>query len=326
VKRLVRGLLLLSSALLSSNAAWAQARRMLWGDTSRLGRPFAKDPSVIRFGGRYLLYYSMPPYADDHAGNGWAIGIAESRDLIEWIKAGEFVAGAEYEARGIAAPFAKVIDGRVHLLYQTYGNGAHDAICHAVSGDGLRFERDGTNPIFYPTGDWNAGRAIDAEIVKDGKRWLLYAATRDPAMKEQMVVGAVSYGGWSRSEWKLMADHPLLKPELAWEQNCIEAPTLLQHDGVFYMFYAAAYNNAPQKIGLARSTDGVRWERVGTQPFLANGKPGEWNSSESGHPGLFVDDDGQTYLFFQGNNDNGRTWLLSFVKLGWRNGLPYIAS
>ncbi|MCL4402085.1 MAG: glycoside hydrolase, partial [Acidobacteria bacterium] len=59
-------------------------------------------------------------------------------------------------------------------------------------------------------------------------------------------------------------------------------------------------------------------------PFLANGKPGEWNSSESGHPGIFVDDDGQTYLFYQGNHDGGKTWLLSFVRIGWKDGWPYV--
>ena len=88
MKRLTSRSLVWVAALLSSHAACAQtprvapSRHVLWGDTSRLGRPFSKDPSVIRFRGRYLLYYSMPPYADDRAGNGWAIGIAESRDLI----------------------------------------------------------------------------------------------------------------------------------------------------------------------------------------------------------------------------------------------------
>jgi beta-1,2-mannobiose phosphorylase / 1,2-beta-oligomannan phosphorylase len=90
------------------------------------------------------------------------------------------------------------------------------------------------------------------------------------------------------------------------------------------MFYGGAYNNAPQQVGLARSTDGVRWERVGDGPFLPNGAPGTWNSSESGHPSVFVDEDGQAYLFFQGNNDRGRTWKISFVRLGWRNGRPVV--
>jgi hypothetical protein len=297
-----------------------------WGDTSRLGRPFSKDPSVIRFRGRYLLYFSMPSFGDGRPSDGWGIGIAASTVLGNWTKVGEFLAGEPYEGIGVAAPFAMVVDGRVHLFYQSYGSGPKDAICHAVSTDGLRFERDPTNPVFRPTGDWNVGRAIDAEVVRWDRRWLLYVATRDPQMKVQMLAGAVSEGGFDRASWKMLADRPLLKPELTWEQDCIEAPTVLTRGGTMFMFYGGAYNNSPQQVGLARSTDGVRWERVGEGPFLPNGKPGAWNSSESGHPSVFVDDDGQTYLFYQGNDDQGRTWRISYARLGWRDGRPVVVS
>lgn len=299
---------------------------MLWGDSSRLGRPFSKDPSVIRFKGRYLLYYSMPGAADGVTMQGWAVGIAESRNLIEWRKIAEVLPEQPCESKGLCAPFAKVIGGKVHLFYQTYGNREKDAICHATSEDGVRFIKDPTNPIFHPTGDWNAGRAIDAEVVEFQGRWLLYAATRDPAMKVQMVIGAEAdpQKGFGRDAWRMLADRPLLKPELPWEQDCIEAPSVVVRRDTLFMFYAGAYNNAPQQIGCAKSKDGIHWERISRQPLLANGQPGEWNSSESGHPGAFVDDDGQTYLFFQGNNDKGRTWLLSFVKIGWKNESPVV--
>ena len=33
------------------------------------------------------------------------------------------------------------------------------------------------------------------------------------------------------------------------------APSLLQQKGVYYLFYAGAYNNAPQQIGVATSKD-----------------------------------------------------------------------
>jgi long-subunit acyl-CoA synthetase (AMP-forming) len=58
------------------------------------------------------------------------------------------------------------------------------------------------------------------------------------------------------------------------------------------MFYAGGYNNEPQQIGCAVSTDGIRWKRLSKKPFLPNGAPGSWNASESGHPGVFVDKDG----------------------------------
>lgn len=39
-----------------------------------------------------------------------------------------------------------------------------------------------------------------------------------------------------------------------------------------------------------------------------------------------IANNGTLYLFYQGNNDGGRTWLLSFVRLAWRDGRPVIAA
>ncbi len=39
-----------------------EQKMMMFGDTTRLGRPFSKDPSVIKWQGRYLMYYSICPY------------------------------------------------------------------------------------------------------------------------------------------------------------------------------------------------------------------------------------------------------------------------
>jgi hypothetical protein len=90
------------------------------------------------------------------------------------------------------------------------------------------------------------------------------------------------------------------------------------------MFYAGGYNNDPQQIGVATSPDGLQWTRLLAEPLLPNGRPGEWNSSESGHPGVFQDEDGRTFLFYQGNDDRGRTWHLSSLELAWRGVTPYI--
>lgn len=294
-----------------------------YADTSR-GRPFSKDPAVVRFQDRYLLYYSLPPYKDGRPNDGWAIGIAQSDDLEHWTKASELLPEQACERNGLCAPGAIVLNDRVHLFYQTYGNGPRDAICHAVSGDGVRFQRDPTNPVFRPTGDWNCGRAIDADVIVTGDQLLLYYATRDPAMAVQMlgVASAPLGSGYGRAAWTQRCEAPILKPELPWEQDCIEAPAVCWHGDALYMFYAGAYNNRPQQIGCAVSRDGIAWQRLSDEPCLPNGRPGEWNACESGHPFAFVDENEQTYLFFQGNDDVGRTWTLSYVRVGWENGQP----
>jgi hypothetical protein len=115
----------------------------------------------------------------------------------------------------------------------------------------------------------------------------------------------------------------MLKPELPWEGECIEAASVIRRNGKLYMFYAGGYNNWPQQIGVAESKDGIHWTRLSDQPFLANGKPGEWNSSESGHPHIF-DDGKRTFLFFQGNDDNGKTWWISNVEVFWEKKVPVL--
>ncbi len=309
--------------------------RMLWADTVS-GQPFSKDPAVVKFQGKYWLYYSIPPYAAK-GNRGWTIGVAQSHNLVDWRKVAELSNTGPAEQNGFTAPGAIVLGDRVHLFYQTYGNQQQDAICHAWSDDAVHFQRNPTNPIFRPTGDWNCGRAIDADVVPHEDKLLLYWATRDPEMKVQMqgVAAAPLDCDFARGKWtQLNLEGPILKPktptpldapdlDLTWEGKCIEAAAMARHDGRLYMFYAGNYNNAPQQIGVAVSEDGIHFKRLSDKPLVPCGPPGSWNHRESGHPFLFQDDDGQDYLFYQGNDREG-TWYLSVVAIDWKDAVPVV--
>ena len=297
--------------LIAMNASSQQKPLVYFSDSSRLGRPLAKDPKVVWYKNVYWMYYSIP--ANDKTG--WGIGIAQSNNLTDWRKVGEIKPEQPYEQKGLCAPGAIVRNDTLHLFYQTYGNGKADAICHAYSVDGVRFVRNTSNPIFHPTGEWTCGRAIDAEVVKFNNKYFLYFATRDTAYKVQMqgVATTALNSSFSKTEWTQVVDSAILKPVLPWERACIEAATCLVNGTWLYMFYAGGYNNEPQQIGVARSKDGIRWERLSNQPFLPNGSKGSWNESESGHPDIFRDKNGKLHLFYQGNNDKGKTWFLSKI-------------
>ena len=128
---------------------------------------------------------------------------------------------------------------------------------------------------------------------------------------------------FGREAWTdLSVAGPALAPELAWERDCIEAPALCVREGRLVAFYAGGYNNEPQQLGVATSPDGVVWTRMSEQPWLTNGRPGEWNSSESGHPGLLQTKDGASHLFFQGNDDDGHTWRIAGLRLAWDGLFP----
>lgn len=297
--------------------------QMRYTDSSR-GKNMAKDPAVVRFQGKYLMYYSIPPQPGFHVG--WGIGIAASEDLENWEKIADLEESGALEESGICAPGALVYDGKVHLFYQTYGRFEKDAICHAWSEDGIHFTRNATNPIVRAQGTWNNGRAIDADVCIFHGELYLYFATRDPQGQIQMqgVSRAPLDGHFERESWHQCCTEAILKPELPWEQECIEAAATLVRNGKVYMFYAGAYNNCPQQIGVAVSEDGIHFQRLQKEPILKNGEPGSWNCSESGHPYVFEDEDGKVYLFYQGNNDNGESWYLSKVEIGFERERPYV--
>lgn len=294
------------------------AQNMMYIDTSRRGVPFAKDPFVIKYKDRFLMYYSLPSSLDNTVP--WGIGIAHSYNLYDWEKIGELNPSPDMscEKNGICAPCAIIRNDTLHLFYQTYGNGAKDAICHAFSVDGINFIRNRTNPVFSPTGDWNCGRAIDAEVYLYNDKYFLYFATRDKTYSTQLlgVATANSNTSFSKGEWIQQCSSPILYPTLKWEGKCIEAASIAEHNGILYMFYAGNYNNSPQQIGIAISNDGIEWKRISDSPFLETGKYGSWNSCESGHPCIFYNN-GDSYLFYQGNSDYGKTWKLSNIKINW---------
>ena len=195
---------------------------------------FAKDPAVVHFGDRYFLYYTIL-YRDTNKIN---VGIAASADMETWEDVAELPWTQDCEQNGVGAPAAIVLEGKVHLFYQTYGNNERDALCHAVSQDGIHFEKNPENPIYSPNKNWCCGRAIDADVCVFGGKLYMYYATRDHAMRVQKVGGAVAdlSSGFGRDAWTALADQSLLLPELAWEGECIEAPATVVNNGQMFMF------------------------------------------------------------------------------------------
>ncbi len=287
---------------------------------------FAKDPAVVFFHGRYYLYFSAMIPGDKRL----RIGIATSPDGENWTYETLLPLDhpCEGEQNGHGAPAAIVIDDKIHLFYQTYGNWQTDAICHATSPDGLCFEKDPTNPIFRPTKDWCAGRAIDADVCLFDGKLFLYFATRDHEMQIQKlgVASAPADSGFHREDFTQCVADTILEPTLDWEGQCIEAPAAMVHEGKVYLFYAGAYNCSPQQIGVATSEDGVHFTRLFDKPLLGPGNEQAWNASESGHPYIFPDPaTGKVFLYYQGSPDKGKTWYLSRREVCFSHGLPVLS-
>ena len=293
---------------------------MLYGDPVHLenGKPFAKDPTVIRHGGRYLMYYSA-------CGGSWHGAIAESTNLVDWVRVDDIeVEGAPFKG-GWVAPCVKQFGGKIHLFAQSPVLGAgdeakrHNRLWHATSDDGIRFRIAPGNPVIAARNDWSIERAIDAEAYRVGDRMMMAFATRERpgGAVQQLGLSWAPYGSdYAADKWtELSVKGPILKPELPWEGHCIEAASVIRRKGIWYMFYAGAYNHERQQIGLAWSADGVNFTRWRDTPVLPHGTEGSWNAWESGHPGVFEDDDGQIYLFYQGKATLEGGYRLSCLRV-----------
>jgi hypothetical protein len=159
-------------------------------------------------------------------------------------------------------------------------NGCHVQFDHGVyaDGDGLTVRGNIVrhNAAFglhlYPSlRDWNCGRAIVADIIPFKGRLPLYWATRDPALKIQMqgVAAAPLESDFARDKWtQFNLDGPILKPELPWEGQCIEAAAMAEHSGRPYMFDAG---NNDQGRSWYLSAMPVDWKEG--MPVLAEDKP-----------------------------------------------------
>lgn len=296
---------------------------MRYSDQSR-GFECAEDPEVVRFAGRWFLYYTLAP------GSGvrrlpWHIGIAVSDDLENWDKVGELAPEDLGVSNGVCVGSLLVIGGKLHLFYFTYGTGPRDSVCIATSSDGVAFTPHPRNPVFRAIGEWNCGRAISPSVVRHGDKLRMYVCTRDPEMARQSIVVAEASlrGDLGPGNWQQLGWGEVFGPELGWEHESTESPSVIERDGRWYMFYGGGYWTRPQQVGCAMSMDGMRWTRF-EAPLLPYRSGHADAPLERASPAVFRDVDGRDHLVVQESADRGQNWRVVSFPIEWREGRPVV--
>ena len=107
-------------------------------------------------------------------------------------------------------------------------------------------------------------------------------------------------------------ENPILKanPENEWENLCVLNPGCVYKDGYFWLFYRAAADNEAHiiSLGLAKSKDGVHFERCFDKPILTADKQGpDGNGIEDPR---VVEMNGTFYMTYATRpHPSGRYWL-----------------
>jgi predicted GH43/DUF377 family glycosyl hydrolase len=228
----------------------------------------ALNPSVVRHGGVYFNLYS------GFDGRTWHTGLATSPDGVRWARHGRVLSpdASGWEGEYIAANGSAVFEGG-EFLYWYQAGGRTPRIGLARSRDARSWTRE-PGPVMElgPRGSWDERAVADPYVIRAGGKFYMYYLGQDRARRQRLGV-AVSGDG---VEWTRLRSNPILElgEPGAFDEVGLGEPAVWAQAGWYWMLYTGRDRREYRRIGLARSRDGVRWERVSL--LFAGGE--QWNS------------------------------------------------
>jgi predicted GH43/DUF377 family glycosyl hydrolase len=140
-------------------------------------------------------------------------------------------------------------------------------------------------------GSFDERSAADPYVIRIDPYFYMYYLGQDRAVRQRLGV-ARSLDG---KQWEKLRANPIL--EAADDEAGLGEPAVWQSDGFYWMLFTVRRFDETRFLGLARSTDGVRWTRLpvkyaGTQP---------WNSKVLCDPTVVVES-GTIKVWFGGGD------------------------
>jgi predicted GH43/DUF377 family glycosyl hydrolase len=218
----------------------------------------ALNPSVVFFQGSYLNLYS------GFDGKVWSTGLATSSDGLAWQKQGKVLApeASTWEGDYIAANGSATVD-RNRLLY-FYQGGRVPQIGVAESADGRAWHRHG-DPVLTlgPHGSWDERGVADPYAIRAGGKLYMFYLGQDRARRQRLGVAVSDDGGVT---WTKFLGNPILEIGAVGEfdENGLGEPAVWDAGGYYWMLYTGRDRNEIRRLGLARSKNGVQWEKMKT--------------------------------------------------------------
>ncbi|MBL8237730.1 MAG: hypothetical protein JNM66_09940 [Bryobacterales bacterium] len=244
----------------------------------------ALNPSIAKTAAGYVNYYS------GWDGKVWRTGLATSPDGLTWHKKGAILqpGPVPWEGSYIAA------NGAVQGENYYYQAGTPPQI-------GL-FTDSGKLPTpvlpVGPRGAWDERGVADPYIVSAAGKLYMYFLGQDRARRQRLGV-AVSDDG---KAWIKSLKNPILELGAAgaFDENGLGEPAVWPQFGKWWMLYTGRDKKEWRRTGLAVSSDGVIWKKVGEKALLDVGE--RWNSRVVCDPEVEPLPDGTVRVWFGGGN------------------------
>ncbi|MBN8731847.1 MAG: hypothetical protein J0L64_14990 [Acidobacteria bacterium] len=189
-------------------------------------------------------------------------------------------AGGEFDGVDALNPSLVRRDGQWFNFYSGFdGKTWHTAL--ATSTDGLRWTKQGK--VLSPdAATWEGGyiAANGTALHFRGEFYYWYQAGTPPRI------------GLARSKdgrvWrKEPAPVVPFGPRGAWDERATADPYVIQSREWLYLYYLGEDRARRQRLGLARSRDGVQWEKLRGSPVLGLGAAGTFDENGLGEPAVW---------------------------------------
>ena len=161
----------------------------------------------------------------------------------------------------------------------------------AASSDGVQWRKTGA--ILSPRPDSWEGQYIAANgsaLVRGGQILYWYQAGDPPRIG--LATSSDQGAHWTREPSPVLGFGPLH----SWDERASGDPYVIETGGVLYLFYTGMDRARRQRLGVARSADGVHWTRLRSNPVLEIGPDGGFDENGLGEPAVWA--------------SNGHYWML----------------
>ena len=282
------------------------------------------DPAIVRVGDTFYAYATNS--------SGRNVTAARSTDLVHWELLSDVMPALPKWAKltgGLTwAPEVIEIDG-TYVLYFTTRDKASNKQCVGVA------TSDKPEGKFRSAGDQalvcqaQEGGTIDASPFRDADGALYLYFKNDGnccGIPTYLYVQKLSADGLS-----LEGDATrLVRNDVQWEGGVVEAPTMVLHDGGYFLFFSANnYAGHEYAVGYATCESATGpCEDAPENPILASRLKPPPMIIGPGHQTV-LDLDGQTWILYHaweviGESRRGDRRLLYIDKLDWVDGKPVV--
>jgi predicted GH43/DUF377 family glycosyl hydrolase len=248
------------------------------------------NPSVVRFHGEYFNLYS------EYDGSTWHTALARSADGVKWEKRGRILSPDGWEGTEIAANGSAVVAGDEILYWYQAGDPLRIAL--ARSKDGVSWSKLGAPVVERgPLGSFDESVVADPYVIQIAREFYLFYLGQDRARRQRLGVARSSDG----EHWEKLRSNPILELGAAgaFDENGLGEPAVWSSGGWYWMLYTGRDRGERRRIGLAQSSDGVRWTRDASFPPIAGDQP--WDREVMCDPTVEVLSD-QVRVWFGGGD------------------------